>query len=198
MVSVAIRPDGIYPPRPSNTVPALSEGPFVATITGLQVFGTPNPEEWIEYVCGLLRIEERVQWVIGDALLWGERHYPDVFEEFLHETGYQPQTLQHARWVASRIEPQRRRDELAFSMHAAVAALEPDDQDDILEVAILESWTRDEVREEVRRTKGHGRDAWESALQAARQAVRECLAIADTNERIDAVKLAMAALEDAR
>ena len=179
-------------------IPALSSGPFVATRTGLQVFGEPSAAVWTAYVDAMLRLAEGILWIVGDALIWGERHHPEAYEEMLQCGLYEPHTLSNARWVASRVRPEQRRPELPWSAHEAVASLGPVEQDEILAEGVQEDWTRDQVREEVRERKGLGGDRFAEALSRARAAIRDCLGVADTDERIDAVKLAMAALEDVR
>jgi len=179
-------------------LPSLSEGPFVATRTGLVVFGEPKADVWAAYVDALLRLTEGILWVVGDALIWGETHCPEAYEEMVQSGRYEPHTLSNARWVASRVRPEQRRPELPWSAHEAVAALDPPEQDCILAEAVQGEWTRDQVREAVREHKGLVSDRFIEALSRARDAVRECLNVADTDARIDAVKLAMAALEDAR
>ena len=180
----------------SNRVPALSMGPFQATRTGLVIFGTPPVAQWIAYTNSMLSITEGLLWIVGDALIWGEEHYPEAYEELIQSERYQPHTLSNAKWVAGRIDPQRRKDGLAWTMHEAVAGLEADAQDDLLEEAIEGDWTREELREAVKEAKGIDVDPFVEALRQARDAVRACVALADTTARIDGAELAIAILED--
>ena len=51
---------------------------------------------------------------------------------------YSFQTFKDAGWVAGAIETSRRRDVLSWSHHKEVAALEPDEQDRFLDLAVSE------------------------------------------------------------
>jgi hypothetical protein len=52
----------------------------------------------------------------------------------------------NAGWVASRIEASRRLEALPFAHHAEVAALEPADQDQLLDLAEHNAWTSSQLR----------------------------------------------------
>lgn len=57
--------------------------------------------------------------------------------------------MRAAQWVASRIENVRRRTSLPWSHHKEVAALEPEEQDRLLDQAELGEWSRHQLREAV-------------------------------------------------
>lgn len=74
-----------------------------------------------------------IMWNIGDWLNYGERIYGEIYTQALEETDYAYQTLADEKWIASRIEFSRRRENLSFSHHKEVAALDPADQDTLLD-----------------------------------------------------------------
>jgi hypothetical protein len=89
------------------------------------------------------------QWWIGDALEYGEGRYgPDVFQ-VAGEAGLEEHTLVNYRWVASRVAPSRRRDDLSYTHHEAVARLDESQQEAMLETAATEKWSTREMREAV-------------------------------------------------
>lgn len=179
-----------------EVIPALSAGPFVATKTGLRIYGDPTPDEFDTYLRAMLSVTERVLWIVGDAILYGEQHCPDVVDAIIESGVYQRQTLSNARWVASRVQPNARNPELAWSMHQAVASLEPQDQVSLLGAAEDLGWTRDELRDAVRQTRGETVDLFREELCEARRALTRLLGVANTDIRIDGVRLALAALEN--
>jgi hypothetical protein len=69
-------------------------------------------------------------------------------------TGYQRSTVQNYAYVCRAIQPPRRREELPFAHHYEVARIareDPDLADELLELAVQQKLTRDELRGEVRR-----------------------------------------------
>ena len=78
-----------------------------------------------------------------------------------------------AGWVSRQIETSRRREVLSWSHHKEVAALEPDEQDEFLDKAIDEGWTRNELRTHVRRRNQDNRRKAKSltALEAGKYTV---------------------------
>src|SRR6059058_5382190 len=72
-------------------------------------------------------------WWIGDWLNYGNARFGERYVRAARITGYDVQTLMNMVYVASRFEPSRRRDNLSWSHHAELAALEPEKQDHWLE-----------------------------------------------------------------
>lgn len=108
--------------------------------TGLRFPAGRMPfDSWRETLRGLGAMAHGHQWWIGDALVEGERQYGEEAAQGEHDLGIPAQTQLNWRWVASRIELSRRREELTWSHHAEVARLDPDTQDALLERAIEES-----------------------------------------------------------
>ena len=59
------------------------------------------------------------------------------------------QTLLNYKYVAKAIEFSRRRENVAFSIHAGIASLAPDQQVETLDRAEAESWTVREARKKL-------------------------------------------------
>ncbi len=113
----------------------------------------PSWEESEVVVETLLKMEEAVQFWIGDAMLYLSGVFPANYEQ-LFPDGYAAKSLANMRWVASKIEPSRRR-ELSWSHHESASGLDrPEDQDEVLETAELNSMTVSETRKMVRAMKG--------------------------------------------
>jgi len=91
--------------------------------------------EWIEHGRRLGRMGRGIGWWIGDWLRFGNAAYGERYAPAARATGYDRQSLMNMVYVASSVEPSRRRENLSFSHHAEVAALEPADQDRWLERA---------------------------------------------------------------
>jgi hypothetical protein len=89
-------------------------------------------------------------WWIADWLIYGETAFPERYREGIHRTALCYQTLRNYAWVARRYEMSRRRDSLTFSHHAEVASLEQPEQDYWLRKAEEYSWSRNELRVQVR------------------------------------------------
>jgi len=131
----------------------LSLGKFYFDKTGLTVTGDPTFEEWEN--CGkfLKQAEKSVQFWIGDWLNYGEKHYGETYTQALDETDYEEKTLRNAKYVSSKIDLSRRRDNLSFSHHAEVAALPPDEQEYWLEKAEAEGLSRTDLRQAIKHEK---------------------------------------------
>lgn len=129
--------------------------PSVGKVTkiGLSLRSNLSFNQWQELGEKLRYVEGSVLWWIGDWLNYGERSYGELYTQATDATDYGYQALADAKWIASRIEPSRRREKLPFSTHREVAVLEADQQDEILARAEQEGLTQREVRALVRDIK---------------------------------------------
>ena len=114
--------------------------------------------EWIEHGRRLGRMGRGIGWWIGDWLRFGNAAYGERYAPAARATGYDRQSLMNMVYVASSIEPSRRREKLSFSHHAEIAALEPADQDRWLERAEHDRLSvrclREAIRGETPRSEG--------------------------------------------
>lgn len=137
--------------------------PTMLTITDKAVVGPQGlslPEglsydDWLGVGRKLMLADRAVQWAIGDWWAYGDHAYgeraaaainPDSGENRL-------QRYMNYAWVARAIEPPDRREVLSWSSHEAVAALEPDQRNRILDKAVENGWGSREVRAAVREFK---------------------------------------------
>ncbi len=107
-------------------------------------------EDWQELGEVLSAMQRSSSWWLGDWWNAGEKRWGERAAQATG-LGVSAGTLSTAAWVASRIEPQRRRSGVSFAHHQAVAARSPEEQDRWLDVCEREGWTVAELR---RRVKG--------------------------------------------
>jgi hypothetical protein len=88
-------------------------------------------------------------WWLGDWLAYGQAAYGGRYRAAVEATGLDYQTLRNYASVARRFPLSRRRDKLSFQHHAEVAALPERDQDEWLDAALEEGWSRNELRRRV-------------------------------------------------
>ena len=125
--------------------------PWDLTAIGLKLKDPDLPYERFEDLCCMLgRMHEAVRFAIGDALLigpelYGERAY-QAFESLnLSEKG----RLVYVR-VSDRVPRSRRRKDLSWSHHRAVASLEPPEQKQWLKTASEKGMSHAELRDALR------------------------------------------------
>lgn len=116
----------------------------------LEAVGTPSFEEWLK--CGdfLKNANGAVHFWIGDWLNYGEHKWGEMYSQAMEETGYEYSTLRNDKWVSSRVNPERRRDNLSFSHHKEIADLEPEEQEVMLQLAQEQKLNRNDFSREVR------------------------------------------------
>lgn len=118
---------------------------------GLRLSDPDLPFSRFEELCYMLgRFHEAVRFAIGDAILIGEKLYgEDAFQAFealhLSEAGRQ----EYLR-VSEKVPRSRRRKDLSWSHHRAVAALEPVAQKEWLKRAADEGMSHHALRDELR------------------------------------------------
>jgi hypothetical protein len=91
--------------------------------------GAMSFEQWVLHGQRLGAIGRGVGWWIGDWLRFGNARYGEKYVRASKITGYDVQTLMNMVYVASSVDPSRRRERLPWSHHAEVAALPPEEQD---------------------------------------------------------------------
>lgn len=93
------------------------------------------------------------QWWLGDWLLYGTRRWGERYTDAANVTGYDVHTLRNMVYVASRFSLSRRRDNLTWSHHAAIASLPPEEQDGWLDQAVEKRFSVADLRLELRVAK---------------------------------------------
>jgi len=121
------------------------------TAVGLELPESLPLEQWLGLGERLQQLERSVLWWIGDWWRFGQRKYGKAAETAA-VTGKAYQTVRDAAWVASQFSDlSRRRDNLTWSHHREVAALPQKAQDQLLNQAERQGWSRNELRFQVAR-----------------------------------------------
>ena len=98
-------------------------------------------EQWVSAGHELQRLFRSIQWLVGDWLLYGEGHYSGRYDQAIDVTGLDVTTLMNVTRVSRCIPPPRRRAQLSWSHHEAVASLPACEQDEWLQAAEAEHMT---------------------------------------------------------
>ena len=107
-------------------------------------------EDWQREVAQLQREHKAYCWYLGDSVLYGQERFGELYAQAIEN--YSIETIQMAMRVC-RAFPAERRRKCGFSFHQAVIKLEPTEQDELLDAATREDWTREQMREEIRRRR---------------------------------------------
>jgi hypothetical protein len=178
----------------------LGDG-IVSRKNGLEITVELTFNDWKRLGEKLLETQDRALWSIGDWRVYGER-YGKEYHEALASLDEASRFIQASARVARSFETERRRDQLTFEMHEVVAGCEPDEQDQWLDDAERQGWTRrqmqfafveaiakvplpslsvkavGELRELcVQAAERQGMDPREWAMQVLERAARETLAL---------------------
>lgn len=102
--------------------------------------------DWLAQGHRLGHIGRSAGWWIGDWLRYGNTRYGERYARAARITGYDVQTLMNMVYVASRFPISRRRENLSWSHHEALAALEPEEQDRWLDQASTKRWSVSDLR----------------------------------------------------
>jgi len=108
-------------------------------------------DESLDFWAFLLDLHSRIQWLIGDFLVFAEnRQWGETYAKKAEEFGYTVESLYNMASVCRRVEFSRRREKLTFGHHDAVAALDPDDQTNWLLQAEDNGWSVRDLRQAIR------------------------------------------------
>lgn len=135
---------------PATQTRELEYSSFRLSQTGLEPIGDPTLEQWIECGAFINKSERAVHFWIGDWLNYGEKAWGDRYAEALEKTRYEYKTLRNDKWVASRVPSERRRPELSFDHHAAVAEFSAEEQEDLLADAVAYGVNNERFRKYVK------------------------------------------------
>src|SRR5579871_2709476 len=106
--------------------------------------------EWAEAGRRLGAMGRCGQWGLGDWIQYGNARFGERYTRAARITGYDVQTLMNMVYVASKFEISRRREALSWSHHETVAALEPEEQDRWLDLAVSRGLSVADLRLELR------------------------------------------------
>jgi hypothetical protein len=153
-------PAGESAELPTATRPAL-------TATSWDGDASMSVSEWTAHGRRLGVVGRGVGWWLGDWLRFGNAAYGERYGPAARITGYDKQSLMNMVYVASRVQPSRRRAKLSWSHHAEVAALERADQDDWLDRAEREQLSVRCLREAIRTQRRGDKPEPEAAADVA-------------------------------
>ena len=120
---------------------SIQTGKFRLSAIGLGIDDTVSQEEWSELGQVLRRLDVALQWLIGDWMVYGERVWGYTYEQVALSFGYEVSTLYNYTSVARKVSFSRRRENLSFGHHQAVASRTPDEQAHWLALAEEEGWS---------------------------------------------------------
>jgi hypothetical protein len=90
------------------------------------------------------------QWWLGDWIRFGNTRFGERYARAARITGYDVQTLTNMVYVATRFEISRRREDISWSHHEAIAALDRDEQNRWLDRVTTERLSVSDLRIELR------------------------------------------------
>ncbi|WNV87664.1 LmbU family transcriptional regulator [Umezawaea sp. Da 62-37] len=139
--------------RPEPHRSGGTAGQVLFSRVGLRLPETLTYESWARAGLQIARIADSSAWCLGDWLVCGQKEYRDRYRHAIVEAGLDYQTLRNYAWIARRFDLSRRRELLSFQHHAEVASLPDDEQDRWLDEAELNHWSRNQLRENIRRSR---------------------------------------------
>lgn len=120
------------------------------TQVGLRITREPTWEEYEEQIYMWTRAHRLSAWAIADLYNYGERQWGETYAQAMDETGLSYGYIANICSVASKIDLDRRNENLSFSHHAAVAPLPPERQDYWLATADGKCLSRNDLRDAVK------------------------------------------------
>ncbi|MFF2331555.1 MULTISPECIES: LmbU family transcriptional regulator [unclassified Streptomyces] len=123
---------------------------IISKKTGLTLPADLPLDSWRHLGEHISQISNASAWWLGDWLVFGHDKYPDRYKRAMVDTSLDYGTLRNYAWIARRFEPARRREALSFQHHVEVAALPEKEQEHWLDFAEKFSWSRNELRKQLR------------------------------------------------
>jgi hypothetical protein len=122
---------------------------------GLHLADPDFPYPQFEALCVLLgKMHEAVRFAIGDAIVLGEKLYGEESFQAFESLNLSEEARREYLRVSERVPRSRRRKDLSWSHHRAVAALEPAEQKDWLKRASDRHLSHHEMRAALRERGG--------------------------------------------
>jgi Ser/Thr protein kinase RdoA (MazF antagonist) len=136
--------------RPTHLLDELARNGALRT-TGLYLTDPDLTYDQLEAVGGLLgRMHQSLRFAIGDWLLLMEERWPEQFSQASEVLGLSEDGRREYLRVSQQVPRSVRREELSWSHHRAVAALEPPEQARYLEAAVTEHLSHHELRQRLK------------------------------------------------
>lgn len=128
--------------------------------------------EWLVVGRRLGGISRCNQWWLGDWVRYGTEKWGEKYTQAAKITGYDPRSLANMASIAAAFDTSRRRDDLTWSHHVAVAALPEEEQESWLDRATAENLSVADLRTELRASPKEGKAA-SSAAEAGEMSAEE-------------------------
>lgn len=137
-------------PGKSAVLPVAPEG-IEWTACSLSVVDAEMSYERVEEIIWRVRgARDATAWWLGDLLRFAESRWGEKYAQAMDATGLSYGRLANIVSTCERVSDARRREDLSFAHHEAVASLEPAEQIEWLEAAAKSSWTEAQLREALR------------------------------------------------
>lgn len=109
-------------------------------------------EEQLEQTGELIgAVHKRCMWAIGDYYrIKAERGWGETYDDSEEKFGIKYQSAANSKWTCESFEFSRRRENLSFKHHSEVASLDPDLQDEYLDLAEKHGWSAADLRRQIR------------------------------------------------
>ena len=137
-------------------IASLSDNKVQFDTNGLKVIAALDYWEWETLGKGLKKLDDCLQWWIGDWLNYGEQRYGEMYSQAMEIFGLEYSTMRDYKSVSANIEKSLRNDNLKWSHHKAVAYLEPDEQVKFLNEAEAEGLSVARLRGRIKNYKKQG------------------------------------------
>jgi hypothetical protein len=108
----------------TNDASPIAQGLVGYGPLGLAISDQLTFEEWQAAGETLKRMEGAIQWWVGDWLVYGECKWGEMYSQALDATSKAYQTLANYKYVAEKFQFSRRRENLTWGHHEAVAGLD--------------------------------------------------------------------------
>jgi len=137
---------------------AATPAPSVPRRVGWVPNGELDVGQWAEVGRRIGSVGRNIQWVLGDWITYGNTRFGERYSRAAKITGYDTQSLMNMVYVASHFSVSRRREDLSWSHHEALASLEPDDQERWLDEAARHRWSVSDLRTMLRMARKEARE----------------------------------------
>lgn len=122
------------------------------TPTGLAFTGDLPFDQWEVLLNRLYTMNGAIQWMLGDALNYGNARYGEKYSQALESTKLTYSALANFSWVARSVPPENRNANLSWTHHRIVSKLDLEEQKKVLDEAERKGWSVDTLTEVVRGT----------------------------------------------
>lgn len=137
-----------------STAIVTADDKFKASETGLVVAPNVTYEEWAAYGRELARQYSSLQWRVGDWINFGEQRFGEMYAQALDDTHFSYGTLRNYASICARIPHSNRHPQLKFHQAKHVACLELGQQAKVVQYAVANNLTGDEILEVVQKVMG--------------------------------------------